>query len=202
VTESAGAREMTSVVESEVTPRRVAPAAPAPPSAWLEEVFRANAGFVANTLRRFGVPAADVGDQLQEVFLVVHRLQETYDAARPLRPWLFGITYRVAARFRQARARAAPTENVDDGIFADRAPLADAALETKEAQSLVLAALERVELSRRAVFLLADLEGEPVTAIADALQIPLNTAYSRLRLAREEFTRAVTLLRRQQGAST
>lgn len=167
---------------------------------WLEEVFRANARFVANTLRRFGVAPPDISDQLQEVFLVVLRLRETYDEARPLRPWLFGITYRVAGRYRQARGRMHASAELEDDVAIDPAPLADVAVATKEAQAIVLEALERVDLARRAVFILADIEGESVPAIADALQIPLNTAYSRLRLAREEFNAAVKILSRKQGA--
>ena len=169
---------------------------------WVEEVFRANARFVANTLRRFGVPKADLSDQLQEVFVVVFRMQRAYDTSRPLRPWLFGITYRVAARYRRARGRSREVSEgnaLDDVLLVDRAPLADSELETKQAQALVLAALERVDFDRRAVLILADIEDVPVPAIAESLQIPLNTAYSRLRLARQEFQEAANRLRRKQG---
>jgi RNA polymerase sigma-70 factor, ECF subfamily len=167
----------------------------------LEAVFREHAPFVANTLRRFGVAQGDLSDQLQEVFMVVHGLRHDYDPARPLRPWLFGITYRVAARYRQKKGR----QIVADGELDDRAPdpgpLADVSMESKEAQALVLDALERIDLSRRAVFIMADIDGEPVPEIAVALQIPLNTAYSRLRLAREEFSRAVRRLLLARGES-
>jgi RNA polymerase sigma-70 factor, ECF subfamily len=165
----------------------------------LDEAFRAHGGFVANSLRRFGVRPEDLKDQLQEVFLVVFRSGHTFDVTRPLRPWLFGIAYRVAARYREARGRVAAAEDIDDVVVVDPQPLADRALQTKEAQALVLAALERVELSRRAVLILADIEGESVPTIAEALGIPLNTAYSRLRLAREELTRAVMRLSTRQG---
>lgn len=170
------------------------------PSGWIEELFRAHAGFVANTLRRFGVAPADIPDQLQEVFLVLFRVQASFDPKRPVRPWIFGVTYRIAARYR--RAKGPSTEQVLEENLKDHAPLADTALETKEAQALVLSALQAMEFSRRAVFVLADLEGESVPTIADALQIPLNTAYSRLRLAREDFVGAVTRLRRKQGERT
>jgi RNA polymerase sigma-70 factor, ECF subfamily len=165
----------------------------------LDEAFRAHGGFVANSLRRFGVRPADLKDQLQEVFLVVFRSGHTFDVTRPLRPWLFGIAYRVAARYREGHGRIAAAEDIDDVVVVDPQPLADRALQTKEAQALVLAALERVELSRRAVLILADIEGEPVPTIAEALGIPLNTAYSRLRLAREELTRAVRRSSTRQG---
>ena len=166
---------------------------------FLEETFRAHARFVANTLRRFGVAPADSSDQVQEVFLVVFRLQGSYDPTRPLKPWLFGIAYRVAGRYRQARGRAGATVDTEDLELPDPSPLADANLETKQKQALLLAALERVELDRRAVLILADVEGESVPTIAEALQIPLNTAYSRLRLAREELGRALARLRLGKG---
>ncbi len=167
----------------------------------LERVFREHAPFVANTLRRFGVSPADLPDQLQEVFMVVHGLCHDYDPARPLRPWLFGITYRVAARYRQKKGRQIVADSQLDDRAQDPEPLADISIQSKEAQALVLEALERVELSRRAVFIMAEIDGEPVSDIATALQIPLNTAYSRLRLAREDFARAARRLLLARGES-
>lgn len=168
----------------------------------LETVFRAHGAFVANTLRRFGVSQSDVSDQLQEVFLVVHGLRSDYDPARPLRPWLFGITYRVAARYRQKKGRGIVADLELDDRAEDPTPLADVRMESKEAQALVLEALERIELSRRAVFIMVEIDGEPIPEIAAALQIPLNTAYSRLRLAREDFARAVRRLLSARGGPT
>lgn len=167
----------------------------------LETVFREHAPFVANTLRRFGVSPADLSDQLQEVFMVVHGLRHDYDPSRPLRPWLFGITYRVAARYRQKKGRQIVADSELDDTAEDPGPLADVSMESKEAQALVLEALERIDLSRRAVFIMADIDGEAIPDIATALQIPLNTAYSRLRLAREEFARAVRRLLLARGES-
>ena len=161
-----------------------------PPPTWLENTFRADAPFVANSLRRFGVQPTDIPDQLQEVFLTVHKISHKYDRSRPLRPWLYGIAYRVAGRYRRG-GRDGASEPVESLALIDPGPLADSALETKQAQALVLAALERVALSRRAVMILADIEGETVPTIAEALEIPLNTAYSRLRLARKEFAKAI-----------
>jgi hypothetical protein len=41
-----------------------------------------------------------------------------------------------------------------------------------------------------------DLDETPMRIIADTLQIPIFTAYSRLRKARQEFERAVTVLQK------
>ena len=55
-------------------------------------------------------------------------------------------------------------------------------------------ALDQLEVTRREVFMLVELEELSVVEVARALEIPVNTAYSRLRLAREDFK--ATLLRR------
>ena len=52
-------------------------------------------------LRRLGVPEADVEDAVHDVFVVAHRRYGTYDPSRPLRPWLLGIGFRIAAQWRR-----------------------------------------------------------------------------------------------------
>lgn len=52
---------------------------------------------------------------------------------------------------------------------------------------------------RRAVFILHELDEEPMPAVAETLGIPLNTGYSRLRVARDEFTTALRRLTRAEG---
>ena len=59
--------------------------------------------------------------------------------------------------------------------------------------------MESVELDCRAVMVMHELEGHSVPHIAEVLGIPLNTAYSRLRLARAEFAKAVARLRPSGG---
>ena len=76
-----------------------------------------------------------------------------------------------------------------DSLVAGPADAAD------QDRRLVLRALEAVELDRRAVFVLYEIDGESMNAIAQSLGIPVNTAYSRLRLARDEFAAAVKRLR-------
>jgi RNA polymerase sigma-70 factor (ECF subfamily) len=56
-----------------------------------------------------------------------------------------------------------------------------------------------VEIDRRAVFVLHDIHEVPVPEVAETLGVPLNTAYSRLRIAREEFATAVKRLRKARG---
>jgi RNA polymerase sigma-70 factor (ECF subfamily) len=165
-----------------------------------DAVFQSELGYVWSTLRRLGVREADAQDQAQEVFVVVHQILGDYDPSRPLRPWLFGIAYRVACRYRAlARHRREVGAPDDAPEPVDPGPGADAALEASQARDLVLRALDGIELGRRAVFVMNVIDERPMPEVAEALQIPLNTAYSRLRLAREDFEQAVKRLRAARG---
>jgi RNA polymerase sigma-70 factor, ECF subfamily len=134
-------------------------------------------------VRRLGVPEADVEDAVHDVFVVAHRRYETYDPSRPLRPWLLGIAFRVAAQWRRQRrhevALAEPGMEVPDGA---QGP--DDAVASEQAKSQLHAALGQIDLHQRAVVVMHDLNGIPVPEIAAALDVPLNTIYSRLRLGR------------------
>src|SRR5262249_9412222 len=77
----------------------------------------------------------------------------------------------------------------------------DDLLVLRERQRLVLAAIESIDLAKRAVFVMAEIDGHTMPEIATALGIPLNTAYSRLRLARGEFADAARRLH-ARGAGT
>ena len=76
-----------------------------PPAADFAAAYDAEFEGVWLYLRRLGVPAADVEDAVHDVFVVAHRRYATYDRTRPLRPWLLGIAFRVAAQWRRQRRR-------------------------------------------------------------------------------------------------
>ncbi len=164
-------------------------------------IYEAEASYLWNTLRRFGVYERDLEDLTHDVFVIVHRQLAQYDPTRPLRPWLCGIAFRVASDYgRRAGHR---REQVSDRPQEqpDEAPLPDEHVQAAHTRRLVAEALEAVKLPRRAVFVLHDLDGFSVPEIARTLEIPLNTAYSRLRLARREFAAAVKRLQLQRGAA-
>jgi RNA polymerase sigma-70 factor (ECF subfamily) len=152
--------------------------------------------YLCRTLRRLGVPEADVEDLGHEVFLVLQRRWEDYDPSRPLRPYLFGIAFRVASAHHRRRIREVPTDALE---VEDPGALPDQSLQAKEARAIVLRALERLPLARRAVFIMHDLDEVPMRGVAAVLSIPTFTAYSRLRKARKEFEAAVGLIRKGAG---
>ncbi len=157
-------------------------------------LYAEHGAYVFHTLRRLGVRSFEVEDVMHEVFMIAHRRIESYDEATPVRAWLFGIAYRKAADFRKlARHRRETCEDNEEAIDLGASP--EEEVGQRQQRQLVLAALEKIELSRRAVFVMHDIDETPVPVIAEQLAIPLNTAYSRLRLARAEFSDAVRRLR-------
>ncbi len=161
-----------------------------------EALFRAELGYVWKTLERLGVPSRDVEDVAHDVFVAVYRNFTHYDRTRPIRPWLCGFAYRTASDYRRL-ARNRYERTAHDGDM--DAPESDRAARRIEARDLALRALDRVELERRVVLMMHDIDGHGAPDIARELEIPVNTVYSRLRLARDEFRRAVDEL--QRGAA-
>jgi len=137
-------------------------------------------------LRRLGVARADVEDMAHDVFVAVLKQFDTYDPARPIKPWLFGFAFRVASHYRRKARRVETLEEPERLVDAGQRP--DARYETERKRRMVQRVLEEIELDRRAVFVLHDIDGSTGEEIARSLGIPLGTVYSRLRLAREDFT--------------
>ena len=166
---------------------------PAPPV--FRELFDAQVDYVWRSLRRLGVREADLEDVTHEVFVGVHRRLGDYEPHRPIRPWLFGFAFRCASDYRRlARNRF----EIIDAVAELPDPAPDPLEWTLRAEAIAVAqrALAGLELGRRAVFILHELDDFPIPEVASALGIPVNTAYSRLRLARRELAAAAARLRR------
>ena len=161
------------------------------------EVFDRHSRYVWLTLRRLGARGGELEDLTHDVFLQVLRHLDEYDPERPLRPWLFAFAFRIAAQDRR-RLRRRPEVVTDTLEVVDAAPTPVEQLLTHERRELALAALEELEMNRRAVFILHELDGCPIPEVAQSLEMPLATAYSRLRLAREDFAQSVRRLRSRQ----
>jgi len=175
--------------------RLVHSAPPAPtPERNCFEAFDRELDYLFETLQRLGAGPREVEDLAQEVFLVLHRNWPTLDLTRPLRPYLFGVAFRVVCAHRRRRAREIPHPSVD---APDVGINPEGVLQSKQSVELLTAALERVPLPRRAVVVMHDLDGVPIADVARRLSISRFGAYARLRKARKELASAVRRLLRE-----
>lgn len=152
------------------------------------QFYREHFELVWRALSRLGVPSAEVPDALQEVFLVASRRYHELDFSTRLSTWLYAICLRVASDRRRKLARrrevslTEPTPQLDS---------TSASHSEAELQRLLSNALDALPLEQRAVFTLFELEGLTGEAIAELLDLPLGTVFSRLRLARQRFRAAL-----------
>ncbi len=170
-------------------------------AATFRSMYEAQLDFVWRNLRRLGVSEAEVDDKAQEVFVIAHRrFGEFEERGHGPRAWLFQIAIRVASDARR-HSRRHPVDP-DGGLAQDResiAPTQADALDTRRQLDQLDRALATIDVGRRAVLVLHEIEEMTAPEIARVLSIPLNTVYSRLRVAREELEDAMARLRQEPG---
>lgn len=159
-------------------------------------LYDENVAFVHRGVRRLGVNEGAVEDVVQEVFLTAYRRHGSFREESALRTWLFGIVIRVVRLHRRTAFRAGLHGVIDHGAGAEsvadtKTSRPDEAAETKDAWRTLLRVLDQLDEDKREIFVLAELEELPIPAIAGLLGLKLNTAYSRLRLARAAFETAL-----------
>jgi RNA polymerase sigma-70 factor (ECF subfamily) len=159
-------------------------------SAQFDSVYERYFDFVWRNLRRLGVEDGSVDDAAHDVFLVVYRQLARFDG-RNHKSWLFAIAQRVAWHYRRACARRRADPLAEESLRDELASCPDHSHERREAVDLVNDLLNQLPDDRRVVFVLSELEQMSIPEIAGMLRIPLNTAYSRLRLARRDFSRGL-----------
>ena len=182
------------------------PAAPPAEPAALEvrTIYREHARFVWLSLQRLGIHPSDLDDIAQDVFMIVHRRLDTFDRRARISTWLFGICMRVAANYRRRRRW---THEVLSGGFEDERPAtlaaADDILVRREQREMAERALNRLEVAKRATFVMFEIESLSCLEIAELMNVPVGTVYSRLHSARRQLEKHLSrdLARRGVGNS-
>jgi RNA polymerase sigma-70 factor, ECF subfamily len=144
---------------------------------------------VARWLLALGAPSADIEDLAQEVFLVVRRRLGDFDG-RNIAGWLYRIASRQVWQHRRRRwiqkvFSMRPSVNIED--IPDQQMGADTTIETKEKRQQLAKIVSRMSEKRRVVFMLFEVEGYSGEEIADTLDVPINTVWTRLHYARKDF---------------
>jgi RNA polymerase sigma-70 factor (ECF subfamily) len=144
---------------------------------------------VSRWLRALGAPEADVEDLAQETFLVVRRRLHDFDGQN-VPGWLYRIASRKVRQHRRRRwiqslFSAKSVIEIEDLPWSGASPVAT--LETKEKRLLLAALVSKMTEKRRVAFRLFEVEGYGGEEIAEILDVPINTVWTRLFHARKEF---------------
>jgi RNA polymerase sigma-70 factor (ECF subfamily) len=147
------------------------------------DLYLAHIDFVWRSLRRLGVPEADVPDAAQEVFLVAFRRMAEFEARAKWSTWLYRIAFHIASERRRRAYVRREIPHEAEALELLLPPARDPRTELEVLDAI----LGQLDLDQRAVFTLFELEGMTGPEIAALLDVPLPTVYSRLRLARVAF---------------
>jgi RNA polymerase sigma-70 factor (ECF subfamily) len=162
----------------------------ADPLPGLEELYERHFDFIWRSLRRLGVADGALDDAVQEVFITAYQRLDAFEGRSSVRSWLFGITIHVAQRAHR-NAKRQPVGEANEARLEACASGPHDLAEHNESVRLLHQLISAMDLERRAVFVLTELEEMTAPEIADALGIPVNTVYSRLRIARRDFNAAL-----------
>lgn len=152
--------------------------------------------FVWRLLRRLGVPAADVDDAAQQVFIVGTRRMADIPPGSE-RTFLYGTALRLASTLRRnSRRRERFIESVQaEPQASSRTPHEE--LEQRQALGVLDALLHTLEDEQREVFVLCEIEGLTAPQVASIVGIPVGTVASRLRRARQCFASELKRMKAQ-----
>ena len=160
----------------------------------LQTIYREYFDFVWSSARHLGATGDAIDDVVQDVFIVIHYKLATLQRPEALRSWIYGIVRRTVSDYRRSRrTRDAAGARLGAELKSSR-PSQPSPLDMAE-RSAELELLESVLAdlgeTKREVFVMVEVLEMMVPVVVQVLEMPLNTAYSRLRLARQSFEEAL-----------
>ena len=157
----------------------------------IEALVKEHGAFVWRSVLRLGVPAGDVDDVTQAVFLKAReRLGEIQPEAA--KGFLYRLALGLASNHKRSARRRREASFEEEGV---REAVERSGAESPAARIEQRALLERLlaplPIELRSVLVLHEGEEQTVPEIAELLGIPAGTVASRLRRAREEVKAAL-----------
>lgn len=166
-----------------------------------EHLVREYTAYVLNLVRRLEVFGADAEDIVQDVFIAVHTDFASYRGEASIKAWISGICVRKVQAYKRSAWRRRRTLR---GVFECVRALGErggadphAGCIATESIELLRKALAKLPHRLREVFVLHDIEGLTMREITAALEIPLDTGYTRLHEARR---RVIVMFRPEDRA--
>jgi RNA polymerase sigma-70 factor (ECF subfamily) len=160
----------------------------------LRRIFQEQFAFVWRYLRRMGLSEADADDAAQQVFVVLARKLDAIDPGKE-RAFLCGTCARVLSELRRTHRRRREVSSADSSEPIDTALGPEDVADRERARAVLDGVLDQMDIKLREVFVLFELEEMSTVEIAELLELPIGTAASRLRRARESFQSIVKRMR-------
>jgi RNA polymerase sigma-70 factor (ECF subfamily) len=154
----------------------------------IEQLVSLHYRFVWRVLRGFGLSPSDAEDATQQVFMIASRKLDSIDPSRA-RSFVYGTAMHVARNTRRGlrRRREVPESDGAEERVTPSHRNPEQQTELAEARRLLAELLAQLPENSRRVLVLAEIEQLEVSEIASLEGLPIGTAASRLRVARQQF---------------
>jgi len=154
-----------------------------------EAIYKASSGFVYNIALKVTNNRDDADEVTQDVFVKIFNSLKSFGFRSSFKTWIYRIAANTAinhakSAFRHRRSKVEYDPVIHDVQAPDTTKLEP---DTEEARDKVARLLDALDPDQRAVLVLRELEELDYRAIADTLNININTVRSRLKRAREKL---------------
>lgn len=144
-----------------------------------------------------GASDADIEDITQHVFVTAHRARGRFRGESQPTTWLYGIATRVVLNTLRSWRRHRRLVAALELEAVAPAPSPEASTEARQELARVWQALMRIPPKKRIVYVLHVIEGRSGAQIAELLDIPVATVWTRLHHARKALEAALTRAQRR-----
>jgi len=127
----------------------------------------------------------DLDELVQQTFLGCLESRHRFHGAGSFRGFLFSIARNVLFNHYRALRRSTPALELDEVSLYDLDPRPSAVVAAKREHQILLESMRRIPVSAQLLLELHYWEGMTFAVIAEVLQIPLGTAQTRLRRAKQ-----------------
>lgn len=165
------------------------------------ELYRRYEGKIFNYVYRFLGDRGKADEVTQDTFLLVYRHLHQYKPGNSAGPWIYRIAQNAARRYLRSEKHRKSDVSLDEVKADSETTLLDSLemkgvgpeheIRTKEFHEAIQKAIDGLPDKYRAVLILHDIEGVAYEEIQRILQIPYQTAATRLARARILFRQAI-----------
>jgi RNA polymerase sigma-70 factor (ECF subfamily) len=157
------------------------------PAVDVGKAYQEHAPFIARVIEKLTGSGPHVDDILQETFIIAYKKRDQFERRSALRTWLYGIAKNLCMHHKRGLARFLNFKDKLQAIPASDSPSPHKTLEVSRELALAESVITSMTFKQREVFVLYELEEMEGPEIADLLDIPIGTVWTRLHKARQVF---------------
>jgi len=129
----------------------------------------------------------DTQDAIQQTFIELYKSLPGYEGKSKFTTWLYRIAVNVSIQLFRKKKLRSRDQPLDPEQMADESFNAESPVERRELHRSIGQALASIQLRKRTVVILHDIENRTMEEISEIIGVPVGTIKSRLFYGREEL---------------